>query len=537
MNGVTLLSMLLSFCLAPAQAQDPAQVAAAAAAAQPQLAAPMPGAPPTSPEKQALEKLQVENMTQREHLTQRLRKITEEREEAAQKYLLGQEKLRLLLADIEAQHRKLGLENALRDEKVRSDLRELEIRQRRLTMENALDPKRKLLDETVLDNQLEREKLVVKLRALSAEKDEAAMKYALLQEKLRLELADLETQQRKLALENALTDEKGKKELAELRQKREKLRLETELEKEKLGLEMVRFEREKSEMEVESRRLDLESRKMRFEQEKKDILTTALRTDLDLREKKEDWKSQANKEPDYVKEPFADGALTISDRRIPLNGPIVRGAADYVCERIDYYNNKSGDQPIFIVIDRSPGGSVMEGYRILKAMRASKAPVIVVVRSFAASMAAIITTMAPRSYAYPNAVILHHQVSAFMMGNMTQMKEALEIANEWYRRVGTPVAEKMGLSLDGFTKEMYKHNSDGDWEEFADKASKLKWVDAIVHEIRETGILKDPDKVSPTRRSFEEREDVDSKGQRFVRLPRLEPFDVYYLYNRDGYYR
>jgi len=50
----------------------------------------------------------------------------------------------------------------------------------------------------------------------------------------------------------------------------------------------------------------------------------------------------------------------------------------------------------------------------------------------------------------------------------------------------------MGTNLDGFVKQMYKHNSDGDWEEFADKAVALKWVDNVVHEIRETGVVKEP---------------------------------------------
>ena len=132
-------------------------------------------------------------------------------------------------------------------------------------------------------------------------------------------------------------------------------------------------------------------------------------------------------------------------------------------------------------------------------------------------------------------------MSSFVFGNMTQMKEQLQIANEWYKRLGEPVAAKMGTNLDGFTKSMYSHNSDGDWEEFADNAAKLKWVDHIVHEIRETGVYKDPDKLGDKERPKSPfdlaPEETDAKGERFVRLPRMEPFDLYYLYNRDGYYR
>ncbi len=510
----------------------------AAAPARAQI--PIPGMPAVSPERQALEKVSVENLTQKELLQQKLRKVSDDREEAAQKYLLMQEKLKNDLSELEIQQRSLNMESAVREEKLRVELSDLEAKQRRLTLESALDPRRRQLEDISLDGQLDREKLAVKLRPFTVQREELSAKLNLDQEKLRDELSAVDTQTRRLSAASSLADEKNRQELMDLRQKREKLRLEAELDREKLGMEMARFDREKSEIELESRRIDLRSRKIRFEAEEKEAKTVALKTDLDLRDRKEDWKSQTNKDPEYLAEPFKDGVLTISDRKIPLNGPIMRGVADFVSDRIHFYNNKSND-PIFIVIDRSPGGSVMEGYRIVKAMKASKAPVYVVVRSFAASMAAVITTLAPKSYAYPNAVFLHHQMSSFVFGNMTQMKEQLTVANEWYKRLGEPVAAKMGTNLDAFTKSMYSHNSDGDWEEFADNASKLKWVDHIVNEIRETGVYKDPDKLGEKdrpRSPFEGlHEETDSKGERFVHLPRLEPFDLYYLYNRDGYYR
>jgi ATP-dependent Clp protease protease subunit len=180
----------------------------------------------------------------------------------------------------------------------------------------------------------------------------------------------------------------------------------------------------------------------------------------------------------------------------------------------------------------------MEGYRIVKAMQASQAPVHVVVKSYAASMAAVITALAQRSYAYPNAIILHHQMSSVQWGNMTQLKEQLEIAKEWYKRLAEPVAKKMGMSTEAMVKLMYEKNSDGDWEEFADNALKYKWVDNVVHEIRETGIVKDPDKAKkPELPNARLEEKTDEKGRRYVELPRLDPYDFYYIYNPDQYYR
>jgi ATP-dependent Clp protease protease subunit len=183
----------------------------------------------------------------------------------------------------------------------------------------------------------------------------------------------------------------------------------------------------------------------------------------------------------------------------------------------------------------------MAGYRILKAMEASDAPVHVVVKSFAASMAACITTLAKESYAYPNAVILHHQISsqlAFARLNLTQQREFFEESNRWWERLATPVAQKMGITTDEFIKQMYAKSTSGDWTEFADSAKQLKWVNHIVSGIEETSVIKDPDaKKAPTVPQAALAEQVDENGKPYVWLPRLNPKDVYFLYNPDSYYR
>ena len=197
----------------------------------------------------------------------------------------------------------------------------------------------------------------------------------------------------------------------------------------------------------------------------------------------------------------------------------------------------------------------MSGYKILKAMHGSQAPVYVVVKQFAASMAACITTLADRSFAYPNAILLHHQLSGGVNGNLTQQREWVDEMEEWWRRLATPVAKKMGMTLDEFITKMYQNDSEGDWEEFADEAQKLKWVDHVIDEIRETSLIRNPDyrrASSATTASYGAEsveaatagdrrryagETVDERGVPFYRLPRLSPPDLYWLYNPDGYYR
>jgi len=395
------------------------------------------------------------------------------------------------------------------------------------------------LDKITALNAIKQQEYLQRVRLLTEERDEQVLKNTLMLEKLRAEFAPLEQEQKKLQMRGQMEDEKTVQAAAALRYQRDRARLENDIAKEKLAAEQIKADADKLRRELVVAELDFQARKLRQESDIADNRTVAIKADLELRDKKEIWKKQANREPDYEKEPFKNGVLTITDRRIAIEGPIVYGTADFVTERIHYFNNKSEEYPIFLVIDRSPGGSVMEGYRILKAMQASKAPVHVVVKSYAASMAATIATLAPRSYAYPNAVILHHQIWSVLFGNPTQQKQQLDVLKEWDRRLREPIASKMGTSVEKFTAEMYKQNVDGDWEEFADAAVKLKWIDHVVHEIRETGILKEPETklADKPKLAFGLAEESDTKGDRFVRLPKLQHSDAYFLYNRDGYYR
>jgi len=263
-----------------------------------------------------------------------------------------------------------------------------------------------------------------------------------------------------------------------------------------------------------------------------------LQAEAELRALRKVAKNQVKKPMTYDVNPFKDGVLTITDRRIPLNGPIVSGTAKYITDRIHYFNNQSTKYPIFIVIDSCPGGSVMEGFRILKAMESSKAPIHVVVKSFAASMAAAITTLAEHSYAYPNAIILHHQISSGMRGNLTEQEEYVKSLRKWSVRLTNPIAKKMGIGHDEFIKRMYENTKTGDWEEFADDAKKLNWVQHIVKEVRELGVVSKPKDNAPRPSLFFFlKEEIGPEGKRFVRLPRLNPYDVYHIHNRDGYYR
>lgn len=356
---------------------------------------------------------------------------------------------------------------------------------------------------------------------------------------------------------NKLEAEKLTQETSGLRAEISKLKLERELITERLALEAAKRQEAvkdavaKSEIEIAELNREFEISKIRAEKLAADLKSvqseaalelTKLQNQISTIETQEKRESYADSKPVYLKNPLReDGILVISDRRIPLNGMIGESTADFVTSRIDFWNNNDKELPIFIVIDACPGGSVMAGYRILKAMEASAAPVHVVVKSFAASMAACITTLAEESYAYPNAVILHHQISsqiAFARLNLTQQKEFYQESERWWDRLAAPVAKKMGLSTDEFIEKMYARSTSGDWSEFGDEAKRLKWVNHIVDGIVESSITINPDaEKAASEKKVTVAEQVDPDGKVFTYLPRLNPKDVYFLYNPDGYYR
>ncbi|MEO0477045.1 MAG: ATP-dependent Clp protease proteolytic subunit, partial [Planctomycetota bacterium] len=295
--------------------------------------------------------------------------------------------------------------------------------------------------------------------------------------RLSAELAPLKEEKQKIEAELALLQAKQQDAHAKAKLEKQQADFLASLRLAEMNREMQAMQ---AQMQAMQTKLQIDGLKAQAKTAELTAQTTALKAELALLDAQRGTASVDKDAMQYPTEPLKDGVLAISDRRIPLNGMIGRGSADFVTERIHYFNNLDEKAPIFIVIDSNPGGSVMEGYRIVTAMQNSKAPVHVVVKSYAASMAAVITTLAEESYAYPNAIILHHQMSSGMRGNLTQQKEQLEEGFEWEKRLADPVAEKMGVTYDEFTELMYKNNSDGDWAEFADKAKELKWVNNVV---------------------------------------------------------
>jgi ATP-dependent Clp protease, protease subunit len=433
---------------------------------------------------------------------------------------------------------RLVLNNILVQEKQKRDIMPSILEKKRLEIKNALSKEKLKSKVDLLNSQIVQLKFKLSkfdteyklalnkqkssLLKLEMAKNQMAIKKAIEMLKLDNELASMGAEKRKIDMQNAILQGKNKLKISALKFENEKEKLKSIQENQKLKFEMAKFNFAKMKLNQQlQKKLNEIKLKNQFFTEK-----TA-------------WRDKVQHSIAHPMLPLdGKGGMRVSDRRIALDGVILSGSGKYIAERVNFYNNQSEKEPIFIIISSCPGGSVLAGERIIRAMESSKAPVYVVVKTFAASMAAIITTRAKRSFAYPNALILHHQMSGFAWGNQTQMDENLKFMKRLEKRVLGPVAKKMGLTLEQFRKKMYKNNSNGNWLEFADVAVKNKWVDQTIEEIREDGYIKRPTGSMPKPwwyGKFEEKK--DSNGRPFIKLPRLGPCDYYFIHNPDKYYK
>lgn len=371
----------------------------------------------------------------------------------------------------------------------------------------------------------------LEMRLLQARKALIDTELALERTRLSEELAPRKIDRARLEIENALRVARSSAKLAEIDNDKRKLDATLSLDKARSRLAVLERENKlrDKELDVKLTRLTQDLELLRYNQE-----IAKVQAEESLREL-----ASVDVCKEYRKDPLENGKLYISDRRIELDGPILPDTADFINERIYFYNNQSTEYPIFLVIENSPGGSVAAGYQIIKAMESSKAPVYVVVKGYAASMAAMITSLADRSFCFRNSVLMQHQPSTSVSGNLTQLRESIDQAMKFTRVLNDKIAAKMGMTYDEYVAEMYKHNSQGNWTEFGDDAHKWKWVTDIVDTIDETSVVrKAKQQAAPVLIPTVIREQkIDERGKPYYELPTLPAGDAWLLYNPHNLYR
>jgi len=219
-------------------------------------------------------------------------------------------------------------------------------------------------------------------------------------------------------------------------------------------------------------------------------------------------------------EPLREGVLELSERQVRLGEVITIDSAEQTVSELAYFDNVNTKLPIFLVIGYCRGGSVQGGYQIIEAMRASRAPVYVVVASMAASMAAVITAAAKRSYALPSAEFVHHELHYEGSGNVSEHDTAQRQAREWQRRLHALFLPRLGLTSEEFVRAMRVHDPRGEWHEFADRAQQLGWVGQLVRGVRDRSVRARPEATPTTK---------EEKKTPSAQLPPARPFELWFL--------
>lgn len=204
----------------------------------------------------------------------------------------------------------------------------------------------------------------------------------------------------------------------------------------------------------------------------------------------------------YLKNPLTkDGDLFLSDRQINF-GLIVDEEEGRNAERLfDFYNNDPEHKgyPIFLIFENGCYGglcNVMQS--LINKMLGSESPVFVVVKKFAYSAAAVITTCAVNSFIYEEADMRHHQTHQIFHNkqvNPTKLKEYSDLMKYYDRIYSDKMCSKLGVKFEEFVKKMYKNSCDGEgWFLMGEAAKKEKWVNNVIKSYRDTSIISKKEK-------------------------------------------
>ena len=101
--------------------------------------------------------------------------------------------------------------------------------------------------------------------------------------------------------------------------------------------------------------------------------------------------------------------------------------------------------PVYVYID-SPGGSIMSGNAITNAIKSSCKRVICIT-NFAASMAFSILQSCTERYILDGAVVMQHEASFEMRGNLTKNRKTMEYIGKLALKLNKDDAARLGMDI------------------------------------------------------------------------------------------
>jgi ATP-dependent Clp protease, protease subunit len=125
--------------------------------------------------------------------------------------------------------------------------------------------------------------------------------------------------------------------------------------------------------------------------------------------------------------------------------------------------NQTSTKPIYLLLD-SPGGSVIDGARLISTIQASKLPVNTVCLQICASMAAMILEYGNERYAVDRSIIMFHPASiqAMVAGELDKVVSRFQFLQRYVNKMDRHVARRSKMT----------------YEAFKAKSNQELWIDA-----------------------------------------------------------
>lgn len=159
---------------------------------------------------------------------------------------------------------------------------------------------------------------------------------------------------------------------------------------------------------------------------------------------------------------------------ITIRGPIQGSSAT---SWINQMNDRDPDADTMYIYLTSPGGSVLEGNKIIDQIKTLETNNVnvVCVADFAASMAFVILQSCPSRTALSSSVLMQHQMSLGLQGSLESVNSYLDFIHQININLEAMQANRVNMTVDAFKQKVMN-----DWWIPGHNAKDMNIVDEIV---------------------------------------------------------
>lgn len=146
-----------------------------------------------------------------------------------------------------------------------------------------------------------------------------------------------------------------------------------------------------------------------------------------------------------------------------------------VISELDKLCGTKSDSPVYLLLD-SPGGSVLDGVKLISAIESCQRPVHTVNVGLSASMAAMIHSYGARRLVTPRSILMYHNASGQLQGEFPKMLSRLTTIGQVVTKMEMNVAKRSGMKLEDYRRRA----TDELWVD-SDQATQQGFADEIVY--------------------------------------------------------